>query len=457
MRLSFPRSAGWRFALAFSFLLAFSTVAIAGFLWWSTAGLINREVEQAIQTDAEHLDRHWRRGGVRALIVIIDERLAQNIEDDSIYLLVDASGRRIAGNLELWPPRVRQAGEFVEIMVDRAGVRSLARVQAYDLAAGFRLMIGRDVEVRAQLRQLLTDALLWTLVIVAAVATLGGRIVHNLFRGSIANVSVTATAIAAGDLTRRVRRSGRGDELDQLADVINEMLERISRLMDGVRQVSNAIAHDLRTPITRARSRLEEAALRAGSEAELRSAVERAITDLDGVVSIFQALLRISEIEAGSRRASFAQVDVAPMLRDVVELYEVIAEERDVTMVVRIPETMPLFGDRALVQQATANLVDNALKLSPPGSTVRLEGSAGPHGLEIRVADQGPGIPEAEREHAVQRFYRGESARNTPGSGLGLTLVSAVAQLHGGILRLEDASPGLVAVLALPVTDRPVI
>lgn len=453
IRSRLVRSAGLRFAVVYAALLAVSALSIAWFLWWSTAGLLNRQIEESIQADAENLSEFWRRGGVPGLILRIDERLTQNLDDDAIYLLVQGRDRVVAGNLERWPPNVDVAGPFFEIQIQRGAVRSLSRVQRFDLPGDFRLLIGREVAVRVQLRNLLTNALLWALVIVVGVAMVGGLIVRNLFQGSIANVSATAAAIAAGDLTKRVKLSGRGDELDQLSEVINEMLDRIGRLMDGVRQVSNAIAHDLRTPITRARTRLEDAALHAETPDDLRAAIERATFDLDGVVAIFQALLRISEIEAGSRRASFAAVDAAPLLRDVLELYDVVAEEREVTLVLDIPDRLPLFGDRALVQQATANLVDNALKFTPPGSTVRIEGRTRPNGIEITVSDQGPGIPAEDRDRAVERFYRGESARNTPGSGLGLTLVGAVAQLHGGSLRLEDAKPGLRATLVLPSGD----
>lgn len=447
------RSAGLRFAVVYAGLLAASALSIAWFLWWSTAGLLNRQIEETIQADAESLSEDWRRSGLPGLVVRIDERLTRNIEDDALYLLVDASGRIVAGNLERWPPSVDAAGPFFEIQVQRGAVRSLSRVQRFDLPDGFVLLIGRDVAVRVQLRNLLTHALLSALVIVVGVAMLGGLIVRNLFQGSIANVSATAAAIAAGDLSRRVRLSGRGDELDQLSEVINEMLDRIGRLMDGVRQVSNAIAHDLRTPITRARTRLEDAALHAETPEDLRAAIERATSDLDGVVAIFQALLRISEIEAGSRRASFAPFDATPLLRDVAELYDGVAEERHVTLTVDVPDRLPLIGDRALVQQAVANLMDNAVKFSPPESIVRVEGWLRPQGVEIVVSDQGPGVPEADRERAVERFYRGEAARNTPGSGLGLTLVGAVAQLHGGSLRLEDARPGLKATLVFPTGD----
>jgi signal transduction histidine kinase len=247
-----------------------------------------------------------------------------------------------------------------------------------------------------------------------------------------------------------VQVSGRGDEFDRLAETINDMLDRIGRLMDGVRQVSNSIAHDLRTPITRARARLEDAATHAVCEADLRAALERASVDLDGVVAIFNALLRIAEIEAGARRSAFADIDLAPLLLDLADLYGAAAEERGVALRAEIPPSVPAYGDRDMIQQAVANLLDNALKFSPDGGTVRLAVEVAPgQGPQITVADQGPGIPETERVHATERFYRGETARSTPGSGLGLALVQAVATLHGGGLRLEDNAPGLRAVLAL--------
>ena len=188
---------------------------------------------------------------------------------------------------------------------------------------------------------------------------------------------------------------------------------------------------------------------------DLRAAIERATADLDGVVAVFQALLRIAEIEAGSRRSAFAPVDLAPLLADVAELYGAVAEERGIALAMESPPHVPAYGDRELIQQAVANLVDNAVKFSPTGSAVRLSAATTPAGVEIAVADEGPGIPEAERERAAERFYRGETARNTPGSGLGLALVQAVAQLHGGSLRLADAAPGLIAILTLPAHDQP--
>ena len=449
----FHRSASVRFAVVYAILLAASAAGLALFLWWATAGLLDRQTDAAIHADAQGLSERWNEGGLPGLIVTIEDRVAQDLDDDAIYLLVDAGMNRIAGNLERWPSVVGDAGPFYEMSVQRAGMRTIARVQRYDLPAGFHLLIGRDVRVRAQLRSLLADALLWALLVVGLMASIGALVVRNLFHRTLSNVSATATAIAAGDLAQRVKLSGRGDEFDQLAEVINDMLDRIGRLMDGVRQVSNAIAHDLRTPITRARTRLEDAALHAETPAELRAAIERATADLDGIVGVFQALLRIAEIEAGSRRSSFARFDVAPLLGEVAELYEVVAEERNVRLTVTAPEHLPAYGDGPLVQQAVANLVDNAVKFSPDGAAVTVSVAATPRAVEIAVSDQGPGIPAADRAKATERFFRGETARSTPGSGLGLALVQAVAQLHGGTLVLEDAQPGLRAILSLPLPE----
>ncbi|HME19934.1 MAG TPA: ATP-binding protein [Acetobacteraceae bacterium] len=434
----------------YALLLAVSAAALAMFLWWSTAGLLDRQTTAAIQADAQSLSERFATGGLPALVVTIEDRLTQNVDDDAIYLLVDPNGRRIAGNLEHWPQGAAQNGAWYELPIERAGMRSLAVVQSFDLPGGFRLLIGRDVQVRAQLRALLTDALLWAILVVLAMASAGALVVRSLFRRALANVSATAAAIAGGDFTQRVKLSGRGDEFDQLADTINDMLDRMARLMEGVREVSNAIAHDLRTPITRARARLEDATLHAATAGELRAAIERATADLDGIVAVFQALLRIAEIEAGSRRAAFATLDVAPLLADVADLYGAVAEEKGIALSVQAPDRLPAFGDRELIQQAVANLVDNAVKFSPPGGAVTLSGALTAAGVEIAVADQGPGIPDSDRARAAERFFRGESARNTPGAGLGLALVQAVAQLHGGSLRLADAAPGLVAILSLP-------
>jgi signal transduction histidine kinase len=443
------RSAGFRFGLVYAILLTISAAALAMFLWWFTAGLLDRQTASAIRADAQGLIERFDEGGIEGLVGTIEDRLAANVDDDAIYLLVDPAMNRVAGNLDTWPSIVDKPGEWRQFQVRRSGMRSLALVYRYELPDGYHLLVGRDVQVRVQLGNLLTDALIWAVAIVLAMATAGAVIVRSLFRRTVANVSATAAAIAAGDFAQRVKVSGRGDEFDQLAEVINDMLDRIGRLMDGVRQVSNAIAHDLRTPITRARARLEEAARNAQSNADLHAAIDRATIDLDDIVTVFQALLRIAEIEAGSRRASFRRVDLVHALEGVADLYGAVAEEKGVTLTVDHPKRLEISGDAALIQQAVANLVDNAVKFSPEHGSVKLAAALEGRRIRITVTDQGPGIPEADRPRATERFYRGDTARGTPGSGLGLALVQAVAYLHGGVLRLEDARPGLRAVLEL--------
>ena len=447
------RSAGVRFGMIYAGLFGISALALAAFLWWSTAGLLDRQTDSAINTDAQGLSERFSDGGVPALVDAIDQRLAANVDDDAIYLLVDRQMARVAGNLEAWPHSVTMDMDWAQIVVDRGGLRGVSRVHAIDVEGGFHLLIGRDVRSRIELRQMLADALLWAAGIAVALGSVGAWAVRGLFRATLADVSATAAAVSAGDLSRRVAVTGQGDEFDLLAETINDMLDRIGRLMDGVREVSNAIAHDLRTPITRARTRLEDAATHSRTEIELRAAIDRAQLDLDGVVGVFEALLRIAEIEAGSRRSAFAPLDAMPLLRDLAELYDAAAEEGGKSLVTDIPDTLPLYGDRDMLQQAIANLLDNALKFAPCGTLVRLAAATGNAGVRIEVADGGPGIPPNERAAATERFFRGEQSRSTPGSGLGLSLVLAVAQLHGGTLALEDNRPGLRAVLLLPKAE----
>jgi signal transduction histidine kinase len=447
------RSAGIRFALIYAVVFGVSAFALAFSLWYSTVGLLTRQVQIAIRNDAAALGDHYAIGGLPSLIQAIHDRLANDSEDDEIYLLLDPLGNRITGNLNAWPAAVDETGTWVEVPVYRDNKSVIASMRAFPLDGGDLLLVGRDVRARAELRNVLRDGLLWAMGAMLALGVIGAILIRSLFRRMIRDISATTRAIARGDLSRRVAKTGDGDEFDELAGIINDMLDRIARLMDGVRHVSNAIAHDLRTPITRARTRLEDASLHARTEDDLRGAIERATVDLDGIVGVFEALLRIAEIEAGSRRAAFARIDLAPLIHDLDELYLAVAEERGLTLETTIGESLPVLGDRDLIQQAIANLLDNALKFSPPnaviGFSARLEDSA----VEIAIADRGPGISEADRERATERFYRAESARSTSGSGLGLALVAAVAQLHNGTLRLNDNFPGLRAIISLPARN----
>jgi signal transduction histidine kinase len=448
------RSAGIRFSLVYAAVFGVSAFLLAVSLWYSTVGLLQRQVESSIRGDALSLSTQYQFGGVPGLIAAIHMRLSETGDTESIYLLLDPLGNRIIGNLDQWPKRLTQVDTWYQLNVTRDGVNSLALLRAFALPGGEQLLVGRDVRARSELRNVLRDGLIWALGIMVVLGLLGAFVIRTMFRRMIKELSNTTRAIARGDLTRRVPKTGDGDEFDELADVINDMLDRISRLMDGVRQVSNAIAHDLRTPITRARARLEDASLHAHTADDLQSAIERATLDLDGIVGVFEALLRIAEIEAGSRRSAFTAIDLTPMLHDIDELYRAVAEERGLQLETAIASRLPILGDRELVQQAVANLLDNALKFSAPGTTISFLARADEAVIEISIADRGPGISEEDRDRATERFFRAETARSTSGSGLGLALVAAVAQLHNGTLHLADNHPGLRAVITLPILEK---
>ncbi len=448
------RSAGFRMAAIYAALFSISAILFMGFLWWATAGLLERQAESAIRADAEILSEHWLEGGLASLVLNIRERLDQDADKSAIYLLEDAASNRLAGNIETWPAPITATGTWYELPINREGTHGIAEMRAFQLPGGDHLLIGRDIRGRDMLRRLLGQTLFYALALVFALSTVGVVIVRNLFHRMVSNVSGTASRIAAGALHERVPLLGTGDEFDQVAETINDMLDRIARLMDGVRQVSNSIAHDLRTPITRARGLLEDAIAVERPPAELRAAIEAAVDNLDGITKVFEALLRIAEIEAGSRRSAFATFDLVPLIDNLADFYAALAEDGGAAIVTDAPSSLVIHGDRALLQQAIANLLDNAIKFSPRGGTVRL-GARLEHGRAVvTVADDGPGMPPADLARATERFFRGETARSTPGSGLGLALVQAVVQLHGGELRLEGANPGLSARLLLPVPGR---
>ncbi len=321
-------------------------------------------------------------------------------------------------------------------------------------------MVGRDVEERRRLREIIQGAVGYSQLFIGILGCLGSWFIARRVLKRVDDMTDTTRHIMAGDLGGRLRIAGTGDELDRLALNLNDMLDRIGELMRGMREVSDNIAHDLKTPLTRLRNKADEALRTAQSPDELKGALEAIIEESDNLIRIFNALLMIARLEAGNAREGLADFDAAEAVRAVAELYEALAEEAGVALDVSVENGLPIHGSRELLGQAMANLLDNALKYgaAPDGTpqtiTVaahRLDGEA-----RIVVADRGPGIPEAERGHVLERFVRLETARSRPGFGLGLSLAAAVARLHGGTLRLEDNEPGLRVVLALPLKDLPI-
>lgn len=442
------RSAGLGFSLGYGIVFAVSAALFLSLLWWHTNGLLERQVEQAVDADAHSLTEHWLEDGLGGVIRVIQERLDLDVEDESLYLLIGPQGEFLAGNMPAWPALVQQDNQYYSLKITRAGRRAVAEIHAYRFPGGFRLLVGRDVRGRELLRHLLTDTFLWAWIMVTALAVGGGLVVRGIFRRILTSIARTTSAIARGDMRERMPITG--NEVDLVAHTVNTMLDRIQRLMEGVKQVSNAIAHDLRTPITRARARLEDASLHAESNEEMHQAIDRAVADLDAITAVFDALLRIAQIEAGARRAAFETCDLVPSLHDISELYDASAEERGLHLKVSLPSHLSIYGDARLIQQAVANLLDNAIKFSPPDTDILMQARATSDGIRISVLDRGPGMSCEEMSRASERFFRADAARNTPGSGLGLALVQAVAHLHGGTFQLENANPGTRALLLMP-------
>jgi signal transduction histidine kinase len=384
-------------------------------------------------------------------------------------LVTTPAGEPIAGNIASLPPDILEHTGFIETDYQPPGDtggkhRALVRVFALD--GGFHLLVGHDLEEGERLRHILGDALLTSLVWLVVIGTLGGLWVARRVLNRVDAINANAQAIVAGDLSGRLHLAGTGDELDRLVQNFNAMLERISILLAGLKEVSDDIAHDLKTPLTRLRGGVEQALRTAKSPEEYRGALEKALEESDRLIQIFDALLSIARAEAGAGREGMTEFDAGFVARDVGELYEPVAEERGVSLVISSGTGLTLHGSRELVGQAIANLVDNALKYgspdaakeargpslspSPGAATVELSARRSGGAIEVIVADHGPGIAENDRQRVLNRFVRLENARSRPGSGLGLSLAAAVARLHNGSLQLEDNEPGLRVVIRLP-------
>ena len=413
------------------------------------------ETRAAIQTDADALIEQYDSGGIRKLGLALGARA--RAPGGSIYLLTDQVGEPLVGNVSQLPPSLNAVAGFAQTRYQGIGGGSarLALARIYTLSNGFRLLVGHDLGERARIGAVLVRTLALSLVLFAGIAALGAAFVARRMLRRIEGVNLAAARLMAGDMTERLPVSGSGDELDRLAAGLNAMLQRIGELMAGLREVSDNIAHDLRTPLTRLRNHAEEALRTGKDEAAYRAALTRTIEESDGLIRVFDALLMIARAEAGPDRTGLSPVDVSEVVADVAELYEPLAEERGFTLRVNAEPRLVIEGRRELIGQALANLIDNALKYGVmPLAPREIEVTARREGREIaiEVADRGPGVAESDRDHVLERFVRLESARSRPGSGLGLSLVAAVARMHGGALRLLDNAPGLRARLELPVS-----
>jgi signal transduction histidine kinase len=458
----------FRLTLVYLFLFALFAASLLGYFAWNTRRLITEQITSTVNAETGEISDIYGRRGLRGLVFTIENRALR--PGANLYLVTTPTGQAVAGNVGSLAPGVMGSSGWSETeyrrLDDQDKTDHRALVKVTELTSGFRLLIGRDLEERRRLFGIVAQAAQFSLLIVVVLGLGGGVFVARRVLRRIDAITGTTQRIMAGDLSGRLPVGRSGDELDRLAENLNAMLERIEALMIGLKEVSDNIAHDLKTPLTRLRNRAEEALAKSGNEAEYRTALERTIEESDGLIRTFNALLMIARAESGQARDNMDDFDAADVANGIHELYEPLAEDDGMTLHVKTASA-PLHGNRELISQALANLVENAIKYGKPaaaaqplgadaaaigeGREILIEARRDGEKVLLSVTDHGPGIPEADRGHAVERFVRLEASRTLPGSGLGLSLASAVATLHGGGLMLGDANPGLRATLALPV------
>lgn len=457
------------FRLALAYLGAFVLVAalIVGFIGWRANQLLTTQVIETLAAEVVGLREQYQVGGAARLRDIVADRSAE--PGGGLYLLTDVTGRKVAGNLERIPPELEDSRRGVFRYRPASDVQArkprLAVGVPLAVPGGLTLVVGRDIEDLRQFADTMWQVALWSVGLLALVGIGAGLLISRTVLRRIEAITDAARSIMTGDLSRRIPLVGSGDELDRLSESLNAMLARIEELMGALREVSNNIAHDLRTPLTRLRNHAEEALRQPDGATAYRAALTKTIEEADELIRTFNSLLLIARLEGRAVADSMSHVDLRAIIADVAELYEPVAEEAGLTLDIRPAGAETIIANRELVSQAVANLVDNAIKYSGKYSgrgatngsapkieiTLRRAGEA----VEVIVADQGPGVAPQDRQRALQRFVRLEQSRSAPGSGLGLSLVAAVARLHGGSVRLEDNAPGLKVILSLPVKGPP--
>lgn len=452
---------------AYLFIFILFAGFVIGWLGFATQRQLTGQLTETITAEVRGLAEQYAIGGIRRLVEVVEER--GNRPGASLYLVTTFTGLPLAGNIGELPPGTLTRQGWIETDYRRAGEdmsegphRAIAQV--YGLPGNFRLLVGRDLEERDRMRQIFGRGFRLSVVVALVLGLLGAYFVTRRVLKRVDAMTDMSRRIMEGDLTGRLPTAGSRDELDRLAGSVNDMLGRIEALMAGMKEVSDNIAHDLKTPLTRLRNKAEEALRVGGSDAAYRAALTGIIEESDGLIRTFNALLMIARAEAGNQREGMVPLDLAEIARGVAELYEPVAEEAGVELTVAaVP--VGVTGNRELLGQVVANLLDNALKYGAAGGagTVAVTVAAEDGEAVVTIADRGPGIADADRGRVLDRFVRLETSRSRPGSGLGLSLAAAVARLHGGRLVLDDNRPGLKVALRLPrsthdpsVPDRPV-
>jgi signal transduction histidine kinase len=448
------RSSTFRYAIIYMLVFGISVAGVLGFVYWQTVRVIASQTDDTIQAEITGLAEQYRQFGLLGLVRIIRERSQAAPGRRGLYLLADRNYNRIEGNLSSWPPIARGEPNTVDFLVATdAGEETkpqVARARTFALPGGFYLLVGRDMTERTDFTKLMTDALIGGLILTAVFGLAGGILMSRSLLARIEGINRTTEGILQGDLARRMPVRGNRDEFDRLATSLNAMLDQIDGLMTGMRGVADNIAHDLRSPISRLRSRLEVTLMSEADADGYRRAMEDAIREADGILATFNALLEIALAEAGAVRDRFSPIDLSALANDAGELYGPVAEEKGQILASAIEPGVTVPGNSHLLAQAVANLLDNAIKYTPEGGRISLDVRRDGDGAVLDIRDSGPGIPEEARGRVLDRFVRLDASRSAPGAGLGLSLVSAVARLHKATLTLTDNTPGLHITLHFP-------
>ena len=444
-------STGPRFIALYLVLTLLSAIPLFVFIYHQTDRLLVAEAREVVAEHFNLLEAEHREGGIPQVAEFIVETVTSGAAAHEAYLLVDARGTPIAGNLSAWPPISPAEERWKELLLYRRGQDRPETIgfSIVHLPEGHRLLMGRVMDDRGRLREALIATLASALLLAIPIAFIGSMILLKFMNSRVEAMADAAARVTSGELQTRIGSHGTDDPFDRLAAALNAMLERLERLVDELRFVTDTLAHDLRSPLTRMRATLERAAA-SRDPGELHSAATAIAGEIDAMLRMTGATIEVSRAEAGLGREEFVTLDAAALARDLCELYEPLAAERGVRLLVDAPVSAELRGHDQMLGQALSNLIDNALKYAGSGGEIRLELKQNDDELFVSVADRGPGIPPERRAEALRRHGRLDCARGGDGGGLGLSLVAAVARLHGGALRLEDNAPGLRAVLALP-------
>ncbi|WP_082490905.1 ATP-binding protein [Aureimonas sp. Leaf454] len=458
------RSTSFRLGTIYAGLFLVSVMAILGTTYVAATAEVAGIVRLSVAEDMDAFGEAFRTGGGDALKALVENRVNGGA-DDHFYLLTDAAGAPIAGNV---PPSVWRSG-WSEWKVDGATVATSPALKAAAaknsdrevrlFASGetmgpFHILAARNSHVLDETQEIILAGLLWGSLLTTLLALVGGYVVSIGPTRRVDAIAAAMRLVSDGRFDQRLPVTGRRDELDRLSSDINGMLSRIETLMSSLKQVSTDIAHDLRTPLARMRQRLEGAQREAAEPEDLREAIEGAVLETDSIIETFNALLRIAQIEAGARKAKFRRIDLSELLREIHEVFETVAEEAGHRLIMDVAPGQIIEGDRDLLQQLLANLVENAITHVPPPGSIRLVARRERGFVAVDIADDGPGVPEEERERIFRRLYRLDRSRTTPGNGLGLALAAAIVDLHGGTIRALDGRPGLTMRVSLPLVDR---